>query len=90
MEAEEKIGDIFLGSLKVKRRKNGKEFMVGYICLENVYDKMPENMIHERNGLHYAPIIIQRNSTGPNKDGSTHSISIDSYFPKKKNNLDKK
>lgn len=87
MEGEEKKGDIFLGNLNVKRRKSGQDFMVGYVCLETLCDNIPDDMVREgQDGKHYIPVIIQKNIGGPDKNGSTHSISIDSYFPYKKNN----
>lgn len=87
MEVEEKKEDIFLGSLKVKKRRRGDEFMVGHICLETICDHIPDHMVHEgHDGKHYIAVIIQRSHGGSDKNGGTHSISLDSYFNSKKNN----
>lgn len=89
MEDGEKRKDILLGSLKVKRRRNGKKFMVGYICLETLCEGIPEDAMYQRaDGKNYLPVIVQRNLS-PDKDGCTHSISVDSYFPSTKTNARK-
>ena len=82
MEPIKKCFDIYLGNLKTKKRKNGDEFLVGDICLEQIYEHLPDHLIHEgNNGKHYTRVIIQKNVGGIDKYGNTHSISVDTYKP---------
>lgn len=83
MEGEKKTfhPDIYLGNLKAKKRKSGEQFLAGSICLEQVYESIPEDMIQEAaNGKHYVRVIIQENFE-PDKFGNTHSIKIDTFKP---------
>lgn len=83
MENEKKTfqPDIYLGNLKTKTRKSGEEFLVGSICLEQVYDGIPEHLVQEgTNGKHYVRVIIQKNFE-VDKFGNTHSIKVDTFNP---------
>lgn len=90
METKESRRDIYLGNLKSKTRKTGEEFLAGSICLEQMCDNIPEELIEEgTNGKHYVRIIIQKNFAGPDKFGNTHSIKVDNFNPASLNNSEK-
>lgn len=82
METKENRQDIYLGNLKLKTRKTGEEFLAGSICMEDIFDNIPDNLIQEgTNGKHYVRVIIQKNFVSPDKYGNTHSIKVDTFKP---------
>lgn len=81
METTEKKKDIYLGNLKTKKRKSGEEFLVGSICLDQLGDSLPEELIQPgTNGKHYLRVIIQKNLI-EDKHGNTHCIKVDTFNP---------
>lgn len=72
----------YLGNAKTIKRKDGSEFLVGTICIDDMNQVEEEHRFtSETNGKTYIKIAISEYMAGKNEWGNTHSISLDTWKP---------
>lgn len=79
---DEKKEVTWLGNAKTIQRRDGSEFLVGTVCVDDIQAVPDEHKFtSKKNGKTYVKIVISEYIAGKNEWNNTHSISLDTWKP---------
>ena len=79
---------LYLGNLREKYRQNGDQFLVGYICKDEIDNLPVEHFKKFRDGKTYLRIVINPLIEGVNEHGNTHSCAVDTFKPSENKDIE--